>query len=80
MCSSTSRGVRPPSFQSQVISLRLGDISVNIKPLSSARDKEKGTKWLQWEEENSILTDGLIIKISLAGEGVIEWVSEWVSD
>ena len=85
MCSSTSRGVHPPSFQSQLISFHLGDISVNTNPFSSARDKEKGTKWLQWEGENSILTDswkdsyvlpkGWIIKILLSWEWLIDWLN-----
>ena len=58
MFSSTSRGVHPPSFHSQLISFHLRDNSVNIWPLSSTRDREKGTRWLQWEGENSVLTDG----------------------
>ena len=47
-------------------------------PFSSIRDKENGTTWLQWEGENSTLTDGWrdsyafplgwIIKILLAEE------------
>ena len=47
-------------------------------PLSSKRDKENGTTWLEWEGENSTLTyswwdsyvfpHGWIIKLLLAGE------------
>ena len=70
--------VHPPSFKSQLISFYLANISVNICPLSSTGDKEIGTTWLQWEEENSTLSDGWydsyvfpqgwIIKMLVAGE------------
>ena len=51
MCSSTSRGVHPPSFKPPLIVFHLGDNSVNTWSLSSTRDWEKGTIWLQWEGE-----------------------------
>ena len=78
MCSSTSQGVHTPSFQSQLISFYLGDNSVNTWPLFSTRDREKWTRWLQWEGKNSNLTDcwhvlpqGWTIKILLAWEKLI---------
>ena len=59
-------------------------------PLSSTREKEKGTTWLQWEKENNSLTvglqdtyfdpQGLNIKMFLAGETLNIFLLTWISN
>ena len=77
MCSSTSRGVHSPSLQSQLISFHLGYNSVNTGPLSSTKHREKGTRWLQWEGENSTLTDGWLDSYVLPQGWTIKILLAW---
>ena len=78
MCSSTSRGFHSPSIQIQLISFHMGDNSVNTWPLSIlTRHREKGTGWLQWEGENSTLTDGWLASYVLPQGWTIKILLAW---